>query len=259
VKVFSRESLVKIDEYLLGNPDISSLIDNFDHEVESLVLDKVDAFYPDFALEDVPLVVPGEDSDIDDKASDELNCKLVYEAMAWLSPAEATDERLWVTLCFCQGSTFLKSRYRADLSAENVRRHWTWKGGKPMYRDNGLSRLWWMGFLASKAIGWDINDALSVLFVNSAFRADLVERQEIVSNEVLLTAILAICKDAFDKKIMYKREPFREFMKDVQYLQGRSNFGALPQSKLIEIMQPVYNKAYSVDKKSVVDRIFGKG
>ena len=259
MKVLSRESLIKIDQYLLDDTDGLSLIDDFDHAIENLELDFVKTSYSDPDFEAFDLSMPGGGSDLDDKSNDALNCKIVYEAMSWLSPADATDERLWVTLCFTKGSSYLKRRYREDLSANNIRRHWTWRGDKPLYRDNGLSRLWWMGFLASKAIDWNIDVALNVLFVNSDYRQNLVDRQEIVSNEALFTAILAISKDAFDKKIEYKRVPFRNFMKDVQYLQGRSNLGALTQAKLTEILQPYYLDAYQVPRENFLGRLFKSG
>ena len=259
MNVLSRDSLVKIDAYLSGSSNEFSIIDDFDHAVEHLELEFVETSYSDVDFEALKLSLPGMDADIDDKRSDALNCKIMFEAMSWLSPADATDERLWVTLCFTGGNNYLKQRWRDKLSASGVRNHWTWKGAKAMYRDNGLSRLWWMGFVASKAIGWNIDDALNILFVNSDYRQNLVDRITIVGNEALLTAILAISKDAYDKKIEYKREPFRKFMEVVRFLMGRSNLGALPQSKLIEILQPIYLDSHKLGGKGLLGRLFKGG
>lgn len=42
---------------------------------------------------------------------DEENCITIFEALNSLSRAQATDERLWVTLCFGQYSKYTKSRW----------------------------------------------------------------------------------------------------------------------------------------------------
>lgn len=257
MKVLSRESLDKIDECLTDSSSEINLVDSFEEAVDSLGLEFVDTKYNDFDFGALDIILSDKASGIDDKRSDAHNCKELYEGLSWLSPADATDERFWVTLCFTGGNSYLKHRYRDKLSPKGVRDHWTWRGHKPIYRDNGLSRLWWMGFVASRAIDWNIEAALDVLLVNSDYCLQLMGRQEIVSNEALFTAILSITRDAFEKKIEYKREPFRKFMQEVQYLQARSNLGAIEQEKLTEILQPHYLKAFKVEKQNFMGRLLG--
>ena len=53
---------------------------------------------------------------------DEENCITIFEGLNSLSRAQATDERLWVTLCFGQYSKYTKSRWPIKKFKEEIDR-----------------------------------------------------------------------------------------------------------------------------------------
>jgi hypothetical protein len=254
MKVLSLASLELIGEYLDKNPESTALVDNFQTMYADLSLQFVDAEY-DISFDNVNLLTP--DDDLDEKQSDAKNSAILYQAMRSLSPAEATDERLWVTLCFGDFNQYVSSRWKMSAKGrgKNIKNHWTFQGAKPLTRDNALSRLWWMGHLASQIEGWTSEQVFEILFNNSDYRQSLVDRSGTSSNTQVVSAILAITKSAFDQNIEFKRAAFRRFMEGVNFIAGRSNLAALDITEIIKILQPIYLEAHNVNNGGVLNKV----
>ena len=254
MKVLSLTSLELIGEYLDKNPDSTALVDDFQAMYSDLGLQFVDAEY-DISFDDVKLLSP--DDDLDEKQTDAKNSAILYQAMKSLSPAEATDDRLWVTLCFGHFNQYVSSRWKipAKGRAKNIKNHWTFQGAKPLTRDNALSRLWWMGHLASQIEGWTSEQVFKILFNNSDYRQSLVDRSGTSSNIQVVSAILAITKFAFDQNVGFERASFRRFMEEVNFIAGRSNLAALDLSEIIKILQPIYLEAHNVTNGSALKKV----
>jgi hypothetical protein len=247
MKILSLESLEKIGKYLDENSNCIELVHDFDAMTEMLGLQFIDTEY-DIDIDKLVLTQPNDD--FDEKQSDAKNCEFIYSAMKNLSPAEATDDRLWVTLCFIQFNPYVLSRWKLAGNARGkiIKNHWTFQGSKPLTRDNALSRLWWMGHIASQIDGWSSQDVFEILFNNSDYRQSLVDRSGSTSNIKVVSAILSITKFAFAKNIEFKRAPFRRFMEEVNFISGRSNLSALALTDIINILQPIYLEVHGVDR-----------
>ena len=255
MKLLSLESLDKISSFLNENPDSTELIDDFESAKGNLELEYVNADY-NLEIEELELLAP--DESLDEKNSDALNCQILYKAFSNLSPAQATDDRLWVTLCFDHFSEYVAKRWKmpSKSRAKNIRSHWTFQGAKPLTRDNALSRLWWMGYIANQIEGWSMEEVFEILFNNSDYRQSLVDRSGSTSNVLVVSAILAITKEAFSDNVPFKRAAFRKFMEDVNFISGRTNLAALDLLEIINILKPAYLEAYSVNVGGSVSNFF---
>jgi hypothetical protein len=111
-------------------------------------------------------------------------------------------------------------------------------------RDNGISRLWWLGYIAKKVPGMSMQQVYDVLYANSDYRSTLLERNSSANSLSVLTAVLKISKKAFDSGIPYKHQSWRDFMMEVNFIGGRRNLAAMTQDSLIELLTPLYKKAY---------------
>lgn len=86
------------------------------------------------------------------------NCKIVYKHLSFLTPSQATDERLWAGLCHTVFYKYLRRRWKYDIKApkgknESVNEIRTRffvpsnKGTRSSLYRNTLSKCWWIGYL----------------------------------------------------------------------------------------------------------------
>ena len=250
-EVLTLESLDKISLFLRENDDYSRVALDFASIESELDLAYVPVAY-EIAPEFSDIVFPSDDCD--ELESDKANVSVVYNALKPLGAAHATDERLWATLALKHLSDYTLARWPLpkdeDKVANHISLHWMCKSGvRSRARDNSISRLWWMGRLVHLLDGWQSDEVVSILFNNSDYRASIVERSSSVSASNVVSAILAITKEAFEKGISFERNRFREFMKQVNYHAGRTNLAALSEEQLICLLKPIYETAYDPTKK----------
>jgi hypothetical protein len=244
MKVLTIDSLAKISSHLAGNPNDLRLITHFTAMSEELGLKFVDGSY-DLDLEKVQLKSPSKD--IDEKTTDVVNSIVVYEAFKNLSPAQATDARLWITLCFMHFNDYVRKRWHKDDEKEmvtSIKNHWTFGGDRPQFRDNALSRLWWTGFIATRIPGWSAEDVTEILYDNSDYFSQVILRPSSSTNAAVLHGILSITKEAYIAGGKYERAKFINFMKKVNFLAGRTNLAVLAQGEIIELLKPEYIDAH---------------
>jgi hypothetical protein len=185
-----------------------------------------------------------------DQNKDSENSTRILQFLPELTPANATDERLWVTLSFGKFGSYLRHRwpYRQNEDGKlgvHIQNHWFAAGVRGRMRDNGISRLWWMGYIASKVPGLSTEEVYQILFANSDYRSSLLERNSSTNSVVVLAAILKVTHSAFQAGKKYDRKSFREFMKEINLLGGYKNLAAIEQDALIEMFTPVYAKCYA--------------
>ena len=245
LQVINTQSLQKLRLAVLANPDIIEM--KFDDLVEKLSLTLVPSAY-EFD-ETISLELPVGFSQAENK--DAINCALMLKALPSLSPANATDDRLWVTLSFGPYSDYVQKRWPFRVSEESkltnhVINHWFAKGPRGRMRDNGVSRLWWMGYIASKVPDMSMNSVFDLLFANSDYRSSLLERTGSSNALSVLVAVLKISNEFFTQGIVYEREKFREFMRQVNFLGGRRNLAAMSHKDLIDLFRPLYRQAYGL-------------
>ena len=244
MEILSTESLEKLRSECKNNPNlVTQSLDEIVHEFNLSLIPFNNNNFQLCSLE-TPVGYKQETN------KDLENCKIIFESLNDLTPAEATDERLWTTLCFGDYSEYSKSRWPLEnaKSAENhVQLHWFAKSNRNRMRDNAISRLWWMGHIAHKVSGSDYESILKILFFNSDYRSSLLERNSSANSIKVVVCILEISQEAFKKKLEFNRLKFRNFMKLVDLIGKRTALPSLTQIELKEILTPLYYKAYKED------------
>jgi hypothetical protein len=242
-EVLSSLSVSRLSRAVAREPDL--YLEEFDSLTSRFSLNLVQAHYQ--IEESIDLLMPEGFSQ--DKNNDTENCRRIASMIPNLSPAQATDERLWVTLAFGKCSGYMRQRWpfraeEGDKLARHVSNHWFSAGVRGRVRDNGISRLWWMGYIANRVSGMDLQDTHEILFGNSDYRSSLLERSSSANSLVVLGAVLKLSKQFFTAGTPYKREPFRKFMMQVNFLGGRRNLAGMSEQDLLFLFEPIYRKAY---------------
>ncbi|MBK37034.1 MAG: hypothetical protein CME26_16085 [Gemmatimonadetes bacterium] len=177
---------------------------------------------------------------------DPENSRLVHEALHDLTPLQARDERIWSYLCHVTCSDYVRNRWpvpdnRTEKDQEaNIINHYFIKRGAPsVERDNAISRLWWSAHIASKAEGFDLDEALEVLFYRQIVREHLVGRPGVTANPGLFTAILRRLRTSYDteKKMLFEEERFMPFMKAINDIGGVQLLEVLGPEDLDELIE----------------------
>lgn len=241
--VLTSESVQKLKRSIVKNPDFIEM--DLDVLAGELSLTFVPSGYKIDTT--IQLLIPEGFAQEQNKDND--NSSSFLKILPALTPANATDERLWVTLSFGKFNLYLRERWpyrqsKEDKLATHIHNHWFAAGVRGRMRDNGISRLWWMGFIASKVPGLTTEQVYEILFANSEYRSSLLERNSSCNSLVVLSSILKITQNAQSKGVKFNRECHRDFMKEVNLIGGHKNLAAIERDSLIEILTPIYESSY---------------
>jgi hypothetical protein len=154
------------------------------------------------------------------------NSMLVWQTFGGLSPALATEERIWARLAHLECLEFARKRWLKGSSKgeiiANVNRHFfagTWTSVRD---DHALARLWWNAYIAHLAMPGDVERALTTMLSKADFRSNLVERSRTSSRPMLAAAILRAMIS--DSRITETEDTFRAFMRTVNKYGGGELF-----------------------------------
>ena len=139
---------------------------------------------------------------------DAKNAMVVYgdTPLRALRPQEAADERLWVYLCHVDcpeyvSGRWLKERPKDDReAASRVRNHFFARGNRGIIRDNALSRLWWLGYVAHEISSQNPMRFLEILLHRQDLRSALIERPSVSMNRRVLRAVYGIMEEHWDSQ-----------------------------------------------------------
>ena len=114
---------------------------------------------------------------------DPVNAIGVYRALSDLRPREAADERFWAHVCHGDGvARYIRERWLTNRPEDHehatrqVRNHFFAKDSRALIRDNALSRLWWLGYIAQEVAPDDPLLFLDILLHRQDIRSALIER-----------------------------------------------------------------------------------
>ena len=250
--VLTSESVQKLKRSALAKPSLLDI--PYDDLCDELHLSLVTTNYK--VNLDIPLETPkGASQELNKDAE---NCKLILQILPELTPAQATDERLWVTLCFSEFKDYTNERWPFRSAEDSkllnhISNHWFANGVRGRMRDNAISRLWWMGYMAKKIPELSLEKVFDILFFNSDYRSSLLERNSTANAVNVTTAILKITDEAYTSGVPFKRDCFRNFIMKVDTLGGRSNLASMEVDSLIKVLKPIYTESYSANVKDAVE------
>ena len=175
--------------------------------------------------------------------TDGANAVVVYRAMAKLTPHQASIERVWAYLCHCECPQYVAQRWlarRPEKEADAVRKvrnHFFAVGNRALIRDNGLSRLWWLGKIAHDVDPDDPSRFLAILLHRQDVRSALIERPSVSMNKRVLTGIYQIMRQSWENGGgLFKREVFRSWMIALNRRGGVVLLDSLPPDELSRLV-----------------------
>jgi len=192
-------------------------------------LDRLRALNPD----------PGPESEVS-------NSLLVWRTFDGLSPALATEERIWARLAHIECLDFSRKRWfrapskEAGIAAINA--HFFASTQTSIRDDHAVARLWWNAYIAHLAMPEDHERALSVMLSKADIRSNLIERPRTISMPPLAAGILRAMLS--DPRITQTEDSFRAFMKTLNRLGGGELFEVMTTENIDAFIQECAERAH---------------
>ena len=184
---------------------------------------------------------------MDDKApssTDAENALTVYRALPDLTPHQASIERMWVHLCHCDCPGYVAQRWlkirpeKEEDAVRKVHNHFFAVGNRALIRDNGVSRLWWLGKIAHDAAPSNPPEFLAILLHRQDVRSALIERPSVSMNPRVLGAIYTVMRESWKNGgALFERETFRTWMTSLNRRGGVVLLDALPDESLGSLLR----------------------
>ena len=183
------------------------------------------------------------------------NALTVSDALAKLTPYQATIERMWAFMCHYEcpeyvSARWLHSRPSNDVDAtRKVRNHFFAVGNRALIRDNGLSRLWWLGTIARTVEPANPRKFLEILLHRQDVRSALIERAALSMNRDVLSCIYRVMADHWNgDRMLFRRETFRRWMVSLNRRGGVILLDSLPRTTLLKLLKEEAEQAISTEE-----------
>lgn len=187
--------------------------------------------------------------DDDYNISDRKNVEILYEALKDLTPALASDERLWAGMLFCQFWNYVKYRRKTEIeqgSERDVLNSFLFmRGTKRSCFMNCLSRLWWTGHLLYDSSSTNHYKAVD-LITESAYSSNivLISSNNFVSNKELALGVLDCIMKRKQAGEKIGRYHFVEANKYVNCIGGIALLDTLSREEARDLANKRLNKLY---------------
>ena len=183
------------------------------------------------------------DSDVD-------NALVVFGELSQLTPHQASIERMWAYMCHCECPKYVATRWLSHRpedpkeAARKVKNHFFAGGTRALIRDNGVSRLWWLGKTANEVAPEDPREFLTILLYRQDVRSALIERPSISMNKRLLRGIFNVMQEHWhDGRELFLRDVFRSWMVALNRRGGVVLLDALPEETLMSLLREEADQA----------------
>lgn len=184
-----------------------------------------------------PLLKPG-------LKHDAQNALAVYETLRKLTPQQASDERFWAYVSHVECADYIRERWLAtqpedrERAAARARNHFFARDARALIRDHGVSRLWWLGRIATEAYPEDPALFLEIVLHRQDVRSALIERPSVSMNRDVLRGIFEVMRDQWEgDRALFKRETFRAWMVALNRRGGVVLLDALPPEPLDRLLR----------------------
>ena len=180
------------------------------------------------------------------------NAITVFDELKELTPHQASIERMWAYLCHYDCREYVRERWlkirpeNNDKAIRLVRNHFFGRTVREIKRDNGISRLWWLGKIANDVAPDEPRKFLNLLLQKGDIRVALIDRESVSMNRYVLQKIYAVMLEHLDNKSrLFERTVFREWMKALNRRGGVILLDSLPENDLIQLLREETDRAIS--------------
>lgn len=136
------------------------------------------------------------------------NVKKVYTELRYLTPSQASDERLWAGLCLTKYWEYTKIRWNIDKNvvSTNIKNHFFFGyGARRSLTRNAISRLWWIGKLTYDQEADDPYELTELVCRSSNYILDALERNISNNPQIILPFLRGVKKAETDGFILSKK------------------------------------------------------
>jgi hypothetical protein len=226
MNILTSGSVDRIKLIFKENPEV--LKEPFDYIVNEHKLDLIEHYELD---DGIKLVFSDGKKD---EGNDYTNANLINQALPDLSPAEATDERLWVTLCLNQYKGYVIARWPKIGNGK----HFFCEGFRGLTRENAIARLWWCNYIAKKMKS--STKVRKEFFNDTDRRQQVIERPTSANSKKVLKIIFEILTEQNASGKKYHRDNWRTFAKKINFIGKRKSLPSLEEKYLKEILEVEY-------------------
>ena len=126
---------------------------------------------------------------------------------------------MWTWVCHCDCPAYVAGRWLTDRpkkeedAVRKVENHFFAIGNRALIRDNGVSRLWWLGKIAHDVSPDNPREFLTILLHRQDVRSALIERPSVSMNRRVLHGIFGVMREQWaDGGKLFERQAFRSWM-----------------------------------------------
>lgn len=174
-------------------------------------------------INDFKLKIPDNNSKYDLE-----NTRIIYDAMKSLEPYQAVDERIWSYLTHVKFWDYMRERWPAEKYIDKNKtfirtmreRYFLSAKTRTGLRRNGISRLWWYGYLTYEEESKNPYKLTEILLSKADIPLALLERN-FSSNPKLMKSVLRVLKKWIDENgDTPERKAFRDLCKKIKNMGG---------------------------------------
>lgn len=237
--ILSQESLETLRNVIQINPKV--FLNTYQDNVDKYKLKIVDL---DIKLDLPDLIMPNLDGNFDLE-----NSLIIGNSFSIITPSIAKDERLWTTLAFGHYSKYMSTRWPSNSLENhdllrNCNNHYFGSTSRARWRDQGISRLWWTSFFASRVEGITNIQALEILYSNSELLNSFMGHPRTVNNIKVASSILKLLHEKyFEEKVKFDRKEFRRFMTLLDLRGGKLSFPSVSGPELDAIINECFDSS----------------
>lgn len=185
---------------------------------------------------------------------DAINAERMLTALPNLTPADATDERLWVTLALGAYRGYMLDRWPKDSSqlGKHLLNHVFASTGRARERDHAVARLWWSGYYVSMFAPTMVGATLSAFFSNSDLSVQLLGRPNLATVPPIARGVLSVFRKYFHDQtpaVPYSRDGVRSLLEGLDYLAGRRAIGVLSDSDVETLLETSFIEHLGIEEK----------
>ena len=137
-----------------------------------------------------------ENGKIKENLSDKKNCKIIYDTLKDLTPAEASNGNLWSRLCHYECIDYIKTRHPIKGDEDNYyKEKFNAVNPASIRENNPIGRLWWVGhFLCDDEVKKDytFKEALDIFFISTDMLSRVYGSFVIMSYPKLAAGVLRL-------------------------------------------------------------------
>ena len=188
--------------------------------------------------------------ELGDQTKDPINAVILHKSLKKLLPIHARDEKMWTYLTHTIGYKYMKSRWKIEANDNKTSRiesryFFQGKTDKKVksntvpYVRNGLSRLWWAGYIVYDETLENPYEYIDELFISQDMFVGLCER-DIAKNKRLVINILKMIRKYNVKNIANNTDLVRNILKEINLSAGLIMYDSMNDEELENKIEEIF-------------------